>query len=296
MELLTRRRVAHRHVTPPPSPRLRELVAGMRYELVPMKGVEVAVAALPERAPVSITCSPTKGFAPTQELASHLVEHGHDVVPHIGARVVEDPGHVARIASWIRTIGIAEIFVIAGDGARPAGPYADTYSFVRALLEHESGLERIGLAAYPDGHAFLSAATLRETLETKRDLIAAAGIAASVTTQLCFDQALVTEWLRASRAEGFDLPVHLGLPGVVDRTRLMKMGVRLGIGSSLRYLAKNRVSVGRMLGPGGYDPTELATSLAGDAELGLAGLHAYTFNSVADTAAWQRAVVASTPA
>ena len=43
--------------------------------------------------------------------------------------------------------------------------------------------------------------------------------------------------------------------------------------------------------PGGYDPTELVAALADDAAaLGIAGLHAFTFNSVAATAEWQRAM------
>jgi hypothetical protein len=48
-----------------------------------------------------------------------------------------------------------------------------------------------------------------------------------------------------------------------------------------------------MLAPGGYDPTELVAGLAKDAQsLNIVGLHSFTFNSVADTAAWQREILA----
>ncbi|NCU81044.1 MAG: methylenetetrahydrofolate reductase, partial [Acidimicrobiia bacterium] len=32
------------------------------------------------------------------------------------------------------------------------------------------------------------------------------------------------------------MPIQLGVPGVVDRTRLMTLGVRVGVGQSMRYL------------------------------------------------------------
>ena len=72
----------------------------------------------------------------------------------------------------------------------------------------------------------------------------------------------------------------------------MSMGVRLGVGASLRYLAKNRSTVLSMVAPGGYDPTDLVDDLAPDAaELGIEGLHCFTFNAVGATVAWRDAIV-----
>jgi methylenetetrahydrofolate reductase (NADPH) len=74
----------------------------------------------------------------------------------------------------------------------------------------------------------------------------------------------------------------------------MKMGTRLGVGASVRYLAKNTSTVMRLIAPGGYDPTGLIAALAVDAEsLGIAGLHSFTFNAVAETVAWHDAVLAT---
>ena len=85
------------------------------------------------------------------------------------------------------------------------------------------------------------------------------------------------------------MPVAVGIPGVVERGRLLNMGVRIGVGASLRYLRKNRAAMAALLAPGGYDPTELVRAVASDAaSLGITALHSYTFNSVAATRAWQR--------
>ena len=115
-----------------------------------------------------------------------------------------------------------------------------------------------------------------------------------ISTHMCFDATRVRAWLQGIRAAGMTLPVRLGVPGVVDRARLLKVGTRIGIGASLRYVSKNRSTVMRLMSPGGYDPTDLVAEFADDAQrLGIEALHSFTFNSVADTARWQAAIAAA---
>jgi methylenetetrahydrofolate reductase (NADPH) len=265
-----------------------ELVSEMYFELVPMKGVDAAVDDLAPGSRVSVTCSPAKGLGATQDLVARLVDLGHDAVPHVAARQVEDREHVGRLAAWIRRLGLREVFVIAGDCPHPAGPYVDAISFLRDLFEHETALERVGVASYPDGHPLIERPILHEALHAKQALFASVGVAGSATTQMCFDAARIRTWLSVERCDGFTMPVVVGIPGVVERGRLLKMGVRIGVGASLRYLRKNRAAMAALLAPGGYDPTDLVTAVAADAaELGVTALHSYTFNSVAATRAWQ---------
>jgi len=215
-------------------------------------------------------------------------------MPHLAARQVESRDHVARLAEWIRRCGLREVFVIAGDAPKPAGPYADAISFLRDLFEHDTGLERVGVAAYPDGHPLIDRPTLHEALHAKQALFAGVGLRGSATTQMCFDADHIRTWLSVERCDGLTMPVAVGVAGVVERARLMKMGVRIGVGASLRYLRKNRGMVAALLTPGGYDPTPLVADVATSAaELGITALHCYTFNSVAATRAWQDALLAT---
>jgi methylenetetrahydrofolate reductase (NADPH) len=265
-----------------------DLVSAMCFELVPMKSVEQAIAELAPGSTVSVTCSPAKGLSATQDLVARLADLGHEVIPHLAARQVEGREHVARLAEWIRRTGLREVFVIAGDCPHPAGPYEGAVSFLRDLFEFDTGLERVGVAGYPDGHPLIERPILHEALHAKQALFAAAGVTGSATTQMCFDAARIRTWLSVERCDGFTLPVSVGIPGVVERGRLLKMGVRIGVGASLRYLRKNRAAMAALLAPGGYDPTDLVTAVAADAaELGITALHSYTFNSVATTRAWQ---------
>jgi len=270
----------------------RAIVGGLRLELVPSKHLHHAIVDLLPGSRVSVTCLPAKGLSATQDAAARLVDLGHDVVPHIAARLVTGTDHVAALARWISATGVREVFIVGGDSAEPAGPYADGSSFLGDLLAHDTGLERVGVPGYPDGHPGIDDNALRNALRVKQTLIADAGLAGSVTTQMCFDATRVADWLTEERARGMNLPVVLGVPGVVDRARLLSMGARLGVGASLRYLRKNRSSVRAMLGPRRYDPTELVSNLtAATLRLGLNGLHAFTFNSVGDTVAWQHSLL-----
>jgi len=271
---------------------LAGLVRRLRYELVPIKSVEQAISELPAGAPVSVTCSARGGLPATLDLTARLLDLGHDVVPHLAARLVEGREHVGRLAAWLRDHGVTEVFVVGGDADAPLGPYADGASFLRDLLNGDSGLQSVGVPAYPDGHPLIVDDVLRAALLHKQALLGQAGVRASATTQMCFDAPRIERWISDERAAGLTLPIDLGIPGVVSRTKLLSIGMRLGVGSSLRFLRKNRSSMSRMVSLGGYDPSDLTASLADRAaELGVTGLHAFTFNSVASTLAWQQSVV-----
>lgn len=270
------------------SPSIAALVADLHYEIVPMASIEQAIDDLPPNANVSVTCSPVKGIPATVEYTERLVRDGFRVVPHLAARMVESPEQAVELAHWARELGLDEVYVIAGDAPDPNGPYEGALAFMRDFLEADPGVDRLGYAGYPDGHAIIDQQVIDAQLLAKQEVLAQAGVGGWVSTQMCFDEGRIRQWLQTQRARGLALPIRLGVPGVVDRARLMKMGTRLGVGASLRYLSKNTSTVMHMLAPGGFDPTDLVVAFADDADaLGIEALHSFTFNAVADTRAWQ---------
>ena len=270
----------------------RQLVEGMTFELIPLKSVEAGIEALPENSLVSVTASPVKGLDATVELTDRIRNLGHRPVPHISARLVEGKDHVERLASWFRTEGYDTIFVVAGDAEEPAGPYEGAHAFLQDLFATEHGLKKVGITSYPDGHALIPNEVIHEHLHMKQALLAEAGVEGWASTQMCFDTDLIMSWLREERAAGFNLPVQLGIPGVVDRTKLMTMGVRLGVGASLRFLKKNRAAVTKLMSPGAYDPDDILEPMVADLEaLNITGLHVFTFNQVEATEDWRQQVI-----
>ncbi len=260
----------------------------MTYEIVPLRSAADAIAALPAAATVSVTCSPVKGIDATLELSAQVLAAGHTPVPHLAARMVEGPAQVTRIAAWLRAEGVHRIFLVGGDAEHPAGPYPDGLSLLRALLDADPGLTEVGVPGYPDGHPLIPAAALADALAAKEAVLAEAGLQGHVSTQMCFDPGRIRAWLGDSRTAGLTLPVHLGVPGVIDRAKLMTMGVRLGVGASLRYLRKNRKALGTLLSASHFDPATVLEPLAPHlSPLGIEGIHCFTFNQVKPTAAWQ---------
>jgi methylenetetrahydrofolate reductase (NADPH) len=277
------------------APIIVDRVRHAHLEVIPTPKAHLQFPELPPASIVSVTCSPTKDIQATLDLAAQLQDLGHTVIPHLAARMVEGPEHVARIATWVNVHAVRDLFIIGGDAPEPHGPYADAASFISALLDSNANLANIGFGGYPDGHATIALDTLAAVLIDKQALLDSAGVGGWVSTQMCFDTKAVTRWISHSRSAGLHMPIHLGIPGVIDTTKLLTMGAKLGIGASLRYLRKNRAVVSKLAAPGGYDPMTMLSPIARDFEaLDIAALHVFTFNQVANTAAWRRAVIGET--
>jgi methylenetetrahydrofolate reductase (NADPH) len=266
----------------------RRLIADARYEVIPLKSLNDQIPHLPDGASVSVTCSPNKGIGVTLDLAAELSRNGHTAVPHIAARLVEDRDHVDKIAARLAEADISEIFVVGGD-PDPVGPYHDGLSLMKDLLPAASSVRTVGFPAYPDHHASIPDAALDQALMDKQALAESLGLATFASTQMCFAPRTIVHWLELQRRRGMHTPIHLGVPGAVERTRLLNLSAKLGIGSSLRYLRKNTGAIMRMFAPAGYNPAKLIHPMARHAdELGITGVHLFTFNSIEATAEWQR--------
>lgn len=255
----------------------------IRYELLPIAGMQEAARALPEGAVVTVTCSPRHGLERTLEASEWLVGRGFQVVPHLAARLVRDRTHLERLLGRLAGLGIEEAFVVGGDTERPVG----TYPHGRALLEALAGLTlrpaRLGVPVYPEGHHHIGAADLQRDLEAK------VALADYAVTQLCFEAAPLLAWRERQRWLGLPLPVHAGIPGVMEPRRLLAIALRLGLGPSVRSLRRRSGWLARLLRPSPYRPDALLEGLGpvlGDPASGFVGLHVFTFNRVAPTRRW----------
>ena len=271
------------------------LIDDMTFEVIPLKSLTDAEAALPAGAKVSVTASPAKGLEATQEITERMLGNGFQAIPHISARMVRDQAHTKQLAAWFRDVGVSTMFLVGGD-ADPPGEYFDAVEFLRDLLETDHGLTTIGVTSYPDSHPLISTDKLHTALHTKQALLAEAGVEGYCSTQMCFDPDTISAWMKAERDAGMTLPIHLGIAGVIDRAKLLTMGARLGIGQSLSYLRKNRKAITSMMTTASYEPNDLLMPLSTELnELDVQGLHVFTFNQVASTDEWRLAQTSGTP-
>lgn len=264
---------------------LHRLLTHVRYEVLPTARTEEAVVThLPPGSTVTVTASPAKGLDATLELAERLAGRGYDAVPHLAARMVSGPAELAAIVDRLREAGVRTIFVPAGD-AEPAGPYPGSVDLLRALAELGHPFARVGVTGYPESHPTINDDVTVQAMWDKR------AHADQVVSNLTFDPDVLGCWVRRVRERGVTTPVLVGLPGPVERTKLLAMAARIGVGESTRFLAKNTRLFARIAAPGGYDPMRLlagAAPVIGDEAMGVAGLHLFTFNQVAETEAWRR--------
>ncbi|AHG02111.1 methylenetetrahydrofolate reductase (plasmid) [Halostagnicola larsenii XH-48] len=261
----------------------------MRYELMPFDSFGEQIEHLPDGATVTITASPTLELEATIDWAERAAERGFEVVPHVSARYVRDTDHLREIAERLRDAGITDIFVPGGDREEPIGEFDSAYSLLVALEELEYEFEDVGITGYPEGHDFLSEETLAESMKKK------APFATYITTQLCYDPQAIIDWIDTIRSRGIELPVEVGIPGVMKYQKLLNISKKVGVGDSVRFLKKTTGILGfvrQFIGSRGkYEPDQLVDGLkpyAADPDYGIRGLHIYTFNQVPDTESWRK--------
>lgn len=261
-----------------------------RYEMVPMRGVQEAMDQLPPEATVTVTSSPRHGFAGSLPVIGELVARGHHTVPHLAARSFTGPQELERTVAGLGELGVREVFVVAGDAGDPAGPYQDSLALLEALAQVGHGFADIGVTGYPESHSFIP------DDDTIRAMAAKAAHATYVVSQICYDAQTIRRWVSAVRDRGFGLPILLGIPGVVDRARLLRVSTKIGLSDSIRFLSRQPGVVTRAAT--GYTPDRLIGELApvlSDPGLGVVGWHVFTFNEIAKTERWRHELLAAHP-
>lgn len=256
---------------------------------MPFDGFDEALQELPDDGHVTITASPQLGIEATIEKSIVAATRGFNATPHLAARYVRDETHLRNIATRLTEAGVTSLFVPAGDLETPKGPYASAHDLLVALDAFNVQFEEIGITGYPEGHPFLDEGTLNEAMQKK------APFATYIVTQLCFDPKKILDWIRnVRRQRAVNLPIEVGIPGVLKHKHLLRIARRVGVGNSIRFLQKTAgvLEFGRQLfgSWSKYTPDALIEGIAPYAEdsvLNLRGLHIYTFNQVRDTEEWR---------
>src|ERR671914_2003938 len=255
-----------------------------QFEVLPVGRGEEEAARLPEPVPLTVICSPRHGPDRTVAVARRLRALGHAVTVHLAARMVRDLAHLNELLAETAQIGVEDVFLMGGDATPPHGPYSSAVELLPVICDHPLRPREIGIAGYPEGHPLIDSGSLADALERK------SALASYITTQLCFEAGAVLAWVKETRERGVRLPVLVGLPGVVDRRRLLEISMRIGVGPSLAFLRKQR-GLRKLLRPARVTPDRIYDALApwlDDRELNIAGLHYYTFDQLLETWRWER--------
>jgi methylenetetrahydrofolate reductase (NADPH) len=251
-------------------------VTRARFEIIPSGDIaERAARAFPDPAGVTLTVTslPKHGTERTIASALDLAARGFRVVPHLAARNIDGRAALERTLGRMRDAGIDEAFVISGDAKTASGAYATSLDLIRDAVEISPGLA-LDIAGYPEGHPHLSDDSIERHLRERAPYVR------NIVTQMCFDVDAVVRYADSLRAKGITAGLWAGVPGPVDRSRLLTLGARIGVGSSLGFLRRSSSVAGSLLRGPRFDPTAFVAHLEEAAGDRLAGLHLYTFNEL----------------
>ena len=264
--------------------RIREDLENAYMEIIPVPGIEDRLGALQPNSHLAITCSPTKGVDETIELSEKLIAQGFQVTPHIAAKCVSGEKHLETIVKRLDALNIESIFVPGGDLPEPIGEFNNAHDLLKALHKCGHNLKNIGIAAHPEGHPDVNEKVLMEALEMKKDL------ANYIVTQMCFDANILGDWLVRINQQGVNLPVWVGLPGVIERGRLLRTSLRIGVGDSLRFLRKKSQVAAELMKSSIYSPDKLVKNISeyrDIADSNLVGYHIFCFNQIETSEKWR---------
>jgi methylenetetrahydrofolate reductase (NADPH) len=199
-------------------------------------------------------------------------------VPHLSGGLVGEVAHVEDFVAGLHAGGVREVFVPAGD-ARDPGPFPDAASLLRALAGR---FDEVGITGYPESHHLIDDET------TIRAMFEKAPMATYIVSQICFDPAVIDTWIARVRARGTHLPIWVGVPGIVDNAKLLRISMKIGLGESARFLRTHGAWLRRML-TRSFTPDPLLRRLTSD---DIAGVHVFTFNELERTERWRREALA----
>jgi methylenetetrahydrofolate reductase (NADPH) len=202
--------------------------------------------------------------------------------------MIRDRHELGQIVDALKAARIRNVFVVAGDARQPAGEFADALSLLSALPP-DHGLTEIGVTGYPESHPFIHDDVTIQAMWDKRRL------ARYIVSNLSFDVATIKRWVDRVRTRGVQLPIYIGMAGVADPIRLLRVSTKIGVADSARFLRGHPSWLARMFGPGGYEPGRFATGLLPELaqpERNVAGLHIFTFNEIGPTERWRREMLA----
>jgi methylenetetrahydrofolate reductase (NADPH) len=268
---------------------LIEALKRPRYEILPLDGIADEVAEhVPRGVKLTVTASPRRGLDATLELAERVSAAGYAVAPHVSARLVRDTAHLEDLAQRLRSAGVDDLFVIAGDPGEPAGQFESAAALLGAMGGLRDRFSEIGISGYPESHHVISDEDTIEAMFEKEPM------ATYIVSQICFEADVIATWVRRVRDRGTLLPIWIGIPGAVDNRRLLQISRKIGLGESARFLRAHRGWVRRLALPRVYRSTALVKELAptvADPGARIAGFHIYTFNELERTEEWRRQLV-----
>lgn len=192
---------------------------------------------LPDHTQVFLNMMPKDRIEDRIRICRQIRSFGMSPVPHIAARLVARKREVRKMLdTYLQEGRVAGFLVVAGDYNRPSGEIEDTLSLLRAIGPGQTGIRRIGVAGYPEGHPRIADDILDKALHEKIAVLQALDIEPFVVTQFSFDADAIIRWCEQFHARYPAIRIQVGVPGPAKLTALIRFAQRCGVRSSMKKL------------------------------------------------------------
>jgi methylenetetrahydrofolate reductase (NADPH) len=250
---------------------------------------------LPTGTKVYVNHLPRNALSETLKSLKALCAAGLEPVPHVAARRVSSRAALKTfLKRAVDEAGVRKVLLIGGDDPQPSGPYRDGLGPLGDGLIAECGIQEVGLAGYPEGHARIPRAALERAMDEKLAMVSAQGLSAYVLTQFSFAPMRVIEYCAELAQRWPALPVYVGLAGPTEPLRLLRFAQRCGVSASLRALRAQGFGVARLVTH--TDPGDqlqaVARFCAARRACNVVGVHLFSFGGVREAAEWLNGVIA----
>jgi methylenetetrahydrofolate reductase (NADPH) len=224
---------------------------------------------------------------------------GFEPIPHIPARFVQDKDDLdRRVATMTSRAGVNTILALGGGAPEPVGKFHCALQLMETGVFQKHGITTVGIAGHPEGNPDITKihgeAMLLRTLTEKHAWIRDAKLNGFIATQFLFNAEPVAHWALELKANGIDLPIHVGVPGPATIKTLIRYAAMCGVGNSARFIRKQALNITKLLTVA--EPTEFVEQLAKlhfvHPEHNIAGAHLYPFGGFDKLFEWMRKAAA----
>ena len=265
-----------------PAPDAAVFAGHFSLEATRPNAAEIAALAdvVPPATPIYFSAVPTITRQEVIAAAASLRKAGLEPIIHVAARRLASAADLQELLAGLRgDADVRRLLVIGGDVDTP-GAFADALAVIQKGRLRETGIEEIGIGAYPEGHPRIPAARLESALDEKIAAATAQGLRVHIVSQFSFSPERILAWLRQVRASGIGKPIKIGMAGPTSVPALLRYARRCGVAASLRGLVSGVAS--GLVGHVGPDRIIKTLSAAGD--LGEVAPHYFSFGGTLETA------------
>jgi len=269
------------------------LMSGYSVEVTArdQKAIDACGAELPKGTEVYVAFIPGEKLDRMVEASKQLTKAGMVATTHVVARNMTNKAELDDFLARLRgEAGCTQALVLGGDVDNQTGEYSSSLELMQTGLFAKHGFSRLGFAWYPEPHKKITPEKVAADRAGKLAAAAEQGISPWLVSQFAFEADPYLDTIAEIRAQGVTAPIKVGVAGPADRKVLFRYAMVCGVGNSIRALGKQSDMVSGLMTRESPDAVleGVAAAQASRPELGIAGVHVFTFGGIAGTARWAR--------